>query len=623
MMAVLYYFGLYSILMIFSTISLALSETSCNPEYFKEQIKDLKLDTKSLSQYDQLISEITHCLDIDDEDKTNHQELLALINKLHYNSGIIQLSVGHDQKAIQNFEKITEKTISTYQDSYTTLASKRLNTLYIQYGAWDRLHHNDQLLSEDDKDNFENFKTLNTTLYQDRNIYDEESFINTLASMLEISPYDFELILAYTQVLLRKLSYDIDNVSIALQILKNYEILLQKNAKQLNMSQKLSIHYYSSIIQLFILNSEPTHLRKCLSIDMDNKLCRDLTLFYNRISKINPKKSQILDPQVYSTLSSDLINWNKIEDFYFNDKKPCIKWTTEPKKEFQNNYIQIEQFIIETLNKLFKQEIPNSLQPSSQLSIPPITIPDHYETTDFIKYIDSILCQSSTTTSSSSKKKSKTASFCKKALKESLTEIQFKEYKEILSKNGNGLSIEFLKNSWNSYPQVTMYMINSILRQNKKPSNELIEILFKFFHDEKLMNSSNEYVKKQFDHVNRLNEKLKQAKYQQHFNQQQQQRQQQQQQWNFYQQHQQQQQQQQQQGQAIATDKDYYKIMGLSKDAAAKDIRKTYLSLTKKFHPDKQGQLSEKEQKKNQEKMSAINEAYEVLSDENKGKNMI
>lgn len=92
---------------------------------------------------------------------------------------------------------------------------------------------------------------------------------------------------------------------------------------------------------------------------------------------------------------------------------------------------------------------------------------------------------------------------------------------------------------------------------------------------------------------------------------QQQQRQQQQQQ-EFFQQQQRQKQQQQQQSH-MDRSKDYYKVLGISKDADDKTIRKAYRSQTLKFHPDKYkgSDLSEQEI---ENKMQEINEAYEVLS---------
>jgi DnaJ homolog subfamily C member 3 len=60
--------------------------------------------------------------------------------------------------------------------------------------------------------------------------------------------------------------------------------------------------------------------------------------------------------------------------------------------------------------------------------------------------------------------------------------------------------------------------------------------------------------------------------------------------------------------------KDYYKVLGVTRDAEDREIKKAYRKLSKQYHPDKastNGLTPEEAQKK----MAAINEAYEVLSD--------
>ncbi|NER16802.1 DnaJ C-terminal domain-containing protein [Spongiivirga citrea] len=59
--------------------------------------------------------------------------------------------------------------------------------------------------------------------------------------------------------------------------------------------------------------------------------------------------------------------------------------------------------------------------------------------------------------------------------------------------------------------------------------------------------------------------------------------------------------------------KDYYKILGVVKDASAKDIKKAYRKLAAKYHPDKNPNDPTAE-----EKFKEINEANEVLSDAEK-----
>ncbi|NLP13204.1 MAG: DnaJ domain-containing protein [Clostridium sp.] len=61
--------------------------------------------------------------------------------------------------------------------------------------------------------------------------------------------------------------------------------------------------------------------------------------------------------------------------------------------------------------------------------------------------------------------------------------------------------------------------------------------------------------------------------------------------------------------------KDYYKILELDKNASSEDIKKKYRKLAKKYHPD-----ANPGNKQAEEKFKEINEAYEVLGDEEKRK---
>lgn len=66
---------------------------------------------------------------------------------------------------------------------------------------------------------------------------------------------------------------------------------------------------------------------------------------------------------------------------------------------------------------------------------------------------------------------------------------------------------------------------------------------------------------------------------------------------------------------AALNSKDYYKTLNVAKDATAKDIKKAYYQLAKKYHPD-----TNKGDSNAQKKFQDVSEAYEVLSDDSKRK---
>lgn len=61
--------------------------------------------------------------------------------------------------------------------------------------------------------------------------------------------------------------------------------------------------------------------------------------------------------------------------------------------------------------------------------------------------------------------------------------------------------------------------------------------------------------------------------------------------------------------------KDYYKILGVSKDASEDDIKKAFRKLSLEWHPDKHSGESEEKRKAAEEKFKDITEAYDVLKD--------
>ena len=64
--------------------------------------------------------------------------------------------------------------------------------------------------------------------------------------------------------------------------------------------------------------------------------------------------------------------------------------------------------------------------------------------------------------------------------------------------------------------------------------------------------------------------------------------------------------------------RDFYEILGIAKGASDTEIKKAYRKAAMKYHPDKFSGASETERKEAEDKFKEVNEAYQVLSDENK-----
>jgi len=60
--------------------------------------------------------------------------------------------------------------------------------------------------------------------------------------------------------------------------------------------------------------------------------------------------------------------------------------------------------------------------------------------------------------------------------------------------------------------------------------------------------------------------------------------------------------------------KDYYQVLGISEDASSQDIKKAFRQLAMRYHPDR----NPTNPKEAEDKFKEINEAHDVLGDEQK-----
>ena len=67
----------------------------------------------------------------------------------------------------------------------------------------------------------------------------------------------------------------------------------------------------------------------------------------------------------------------------------------------------------------------------------------------------------------------------------------------------------------------------------------------------------------------------------------------------------------------MSTKRDYYEVLGVDRNADEQALKKAYRKLAMKYHPDRNPDNKEAE-----EKFKEVNEAYEVLSDPTKDKTM-
>lgn len=497
------------------------------------------------------------------------------------------MSSGHELEAANAFEAILKSSDPGFQ----AMASKRLDEIYLQFGMWDKVNN-----SEGQKEEYDKFHAAIS-----QHLSHDESVPRALLEDYQGSaPLSLEARILANDALFRDLAESLD-INIAQNIIENYKIVFSKHKKHLNVQDRLNIHYTIAVLQMFALATPPTHVMSCLALDMDYKPCRELSKLSSRVTKVAPPFTSMTHADQFMSLSQ--FDWPKLLEFYQASPKGVkLGGITSAK----NNLELLTLVQDKCLNELLVQRPLSTLKKSWKLK---------KTNSAFTILQNQILCEAYDETS-----KSKLAEpHCHAALVEKLPSDTVGILENFVSSFNNPENAkEALNSLWQDAPSLAVHIIKkcvtSLNARGKSSKNDntaqIWFLLEAFAREHKWGEALNGTIAKLNKSINNASAKKRQQQQQQQRQQQQQQQQ------HFFRQ-------QQQRSQPPPNDmskKNYYKVLGVPQQATGKDIRKSYLSMTRKYHPDKQGQLSEAQKIKNQEKMSEINEAYEILSDEGKRK---
>ncbi|SCV00254.1 LANO_0F05974g1_1 [Lachancea nothofagi CBS 11611] len=540
--------------------------------------QELRYDQSALPQYAQLSAQLALC----DTQEANH-----LRHQLLYKSGLIQVSSGNELAALELFEAIQE---SPETSAFVSLAQKRLQEIYQEFGYWERT---------EDPSLGARYETLKGKLlsYLSRNELVPTDLLNGLVGL---APSSLDIRILINDALYYDLSRTL-SINAAQSIIENYKIVLSKHKRIVSVTDKLHIHHAISVLQMFVMSTTPTNLMSCLALDMDYKPCRELSKLSSKLRRINPEFTSVMHPDQFLELSE--FDWAKVLEFYIKSAKPIVFDGT---KSGKNNLEVLRDVQRNLLTELLTQRTLSSIDKKWQL--------DSSASSAFTIFQDLILCEAYDQTS-----QTKIAdTYYRAALKDKLPQESLSLLNGFTENLQNPENVkDILHNLWQDSPSLALHAVRKCLvalaaKEKTRygiDTTQVWSLLENFAKDHEWDRSHNEAINKVKRIISNASAK-KRRENQERFNQQQRQQQ-------------QRQQQQHQNAPPPMNDlskKNLYKVLGLSQDASYKDIRKSYLLMTRKYHPDKQGQLSEEQKQKNEEKMSQINEAYEILSDEEKRK---
>lgn len=506
-----------------------------------------------------------------------------LMSRAYYKKGLIDMFLGKETIAIADFQSCLE------QDSTMSLAKIRLAKLYLEHGRYNDL---DELATDASlKKNLE-FQNIYQqkesalgSMKKSEKLSSEEKYMDCISSISDaivISPRSPALYKTRIDCSVKAAIKGQKQVSSGDQHIPSdsRELVASHLIPDYLMLEQLSplvVENYVNTANLYFFGlDEPEnaakHVRKGLHYDMDDKRLKQSSLFF--------KRNEVLLALVKHFKEFDLWVFDE-EDI---NVKPLEK----------KDFAKAIQLLFHEKPNIPQRDINNVFKGKS--------FANNFE---FLMYlIDEFNGQLTGEAHSSWKslfgKKAKShlingllLDLNKMACESYLVEKNVKEAKKYCE---NVVRLERQNHGDQNY-ETTFLPAKALEIQSYIKAKDL-DKLKPLYENERI--KTHELFKKTFERIEKMIAKEQQQRHQQ----QQQYQQRQQQQW------QQQQQYQQRQQQPRTPKNDYYKTLGVSKDASSRDIKTAYRNLVKKYHPDKyKGDDAE-------EKITEVNKAYEVLGDE-------
>jgi curved DNA-binding protein CbpA len=553
---------------------------------FKEEGASFNL----LNEYDLILNEF------DDlqkrEKKFLNKELIYKINNIKFKHGIINLILKREKLAFNDFQSCIINNYNNEKFIHNGCFEKYFN-IGLKFGKIDLLLDNIiELEGNDDyklfnKERFNDFK-FEIIKYKEKFIGIEQSIenkdwdqcISRCEELQIIGTNDDKLIrykiecLKNDDIKFKEFDEKIRIISEEYNKLVNFEI----NEIRLGDFVKFAEIELFGISGIFNSDSEKI-IRNCLKIDNDFQECRDLNRInlkfgkimklikevFNYYSFIYSDTTEAIDAERFKDVELEKEKWEELFQLLF-DKNNKVKVNRLDQRAFENLGVNdIDKFNnnFEIIIELFIGIFKN----------------DGFKEEDIVKsqFIKDLF------------KISKESYFQTNNYKKYKNSILKHKYYSDDNKNNKDVI------------DIAIELDNYIKKKNFNKAQELLGSISKNLRMSKI-------IKEREENINEFMRKNQQQQQQQQY---------------YYQQ----QQQQQRPTKPFTPKNDYYKILGVSKDADENEIKKAYRQKMRENHPDKVKQQLKKEGKAElseeeiETRVAEINNAYEILSDAEKRDN--